>query len=325
MRKTLKTFFVLLCLMGASGVQVFAQQANNSDVDNLTVRQKAYVLGSFFASTIAPLGSTALTLGSSSATSITLTTDAGSVVFDGELDGVAPAGINADPTAGTWTFTKDAAGAVVLTAADDDTTAALTVRPGGAAAMTVGGVSMTALTVTTDSTGTAEVALPAGSIDSTEILNSTILPADQAYPGRGRFTVCGDATTVNNGTVYYGPSMVLVSSATVGLARKCDTTAAGNATEGNADELAFTAKAFQILSMDCLHPDANAALTFTARSAAAATTPSVTCSDADNDLGCTANIQTTNAIASGATFAVAVSSAGDIGTVPFVCTVDVAF
>lgn len=52
------------------------------------------------------------------------------------------------------------------------------ILPNGAFGLTLGGASMTALTVTTDSTGTAEVALPAGSIDSTEILDATIANAD---------------------------------------------------------------------------------------------------------------------------------------------------
>lgn len=189
-------------------------------------------------------------------------------------------------------------------------------------------------TVTTNGTSTINVlhipvgltsTLASNSVASANITNGVILPADEAYPGRGQFTVCGDATTVNNNTIYYGPDQTVVSSATVGLGRKCDTTAAGNATEGTADAPAYNAQAFQILSMDCTHPDAGAALTFTARTAAGATVPSVTCTDADNDTDCIANIQTTTAIASGATFAVAVSSSGDIGTVPFVCVVDVAF
>jgi len=50
----------------------------------------------------------------------------------------------------------------------------------GAAAITIGSVDVTSVTVTTDSTGTAEVALPAGSIDSTEILNGTVALADMA-------------------------------------------------------------------------------------------------------------------------------------------------
>ena len=33
-----------------------------------------------------------------------------------------------------------------------------------------------------------------------------------ANPGTGWFNICGEATTVNNNTVYYGPSIVLLAS-----------------------------------------------------------------------------------------------------------------
>ena len=48
----------------------------------------------------------------------------------------------------------------------------------GAADMDYGSADVTDHTFTTDGTGTAEVALPAGSIDSTELLDGTILNAD---------------------------------------------------------------------------------------------------------------------------------------------------
>ena len=148
-------------------------------------------------------------------------------------------------------------------------------------------------------------------------------------PGRGRFTVCGDATTVNNNTVYYGPSQAVVGSATVGLARTCDTTAAGNTTEATADAPAYEATPFDLISMTCLVVDPGATLTFTTRSAAAATVPSLSCSIADNDFSCTAstaNIYTATAVASGATFAIAVASTADVGaTMSFVCEIEVAF
>ena len=235
--------------------------------------------------------------------------------------------LNTDTDA-IFDFTRNDAGTVSITASDDDATAALTILPGGAAAMGIGDSSTTAITLTTDSTGTGEVVLPAGSVSGTEITDATLLPADDLYPHRGRFTVCGDATTVNANTIYYGPSQAVVTSATVGLARTCNTTAAGNATEATADEPAFTATAFQVIGLDCITADPGATLTFTTRSAAAATTPSIVASIADNILqGSGTGGPTTTAIASGATFAIAVASASDITTanVPFVCTVDVAY
>ena len=235
--------------------------------------------------------------------------------------------LHADTDA-TFDCTRNDAGTVSITASDDDATAALTILPGGAAAMTLGGASTTAVTVTTDGTGTGEVVLPTGSVSGTEITDATILPADSLYPNRGTLTVCSDATTVNNNTVYYGQSKVHVTSATVGLARKCDTTAAGNVTEATADEPAYVATAFQVVGLDCINNDSGVTLTFTTRSAAAATTPSISASIADNILqGTGTGGPTTTAIASAATFAIAVSSGVDVTTanVPFVCTVSVAY
>lgn len=143
-----------------------------------------------------------------------------------------------------------------------------------------------------------------------------------SLPGRATITICGDGTTVNNNTVYYGPSMVPVASGE----RTCDITAAGNATEATADAPAFDSTAFQVLSMDCLTADPGAAgVTFTLRSAEGATTPSVACSVANTKLGCTTNVGTTTAIAAGATVAIAASSTGNQGTTPFACTLHVAY
>lgn len=139
--------------------------------------------------------------------------------------------------------------------------------------------------------------------------------------GRATIWICGDATTVNNNTVYYGPSRTPVS----GAGRTCDKTAAGNTTEATADEPAFDATAYQVLSWYCLQPDAGADLTYTLRSAAAAMTPAQTIAIADNGLDATNKVGTTTAIASGATIAVAVASTADVGTAQFACAINVAF
>lgn len=57
-----------------------------------------------------------------------------------------------DDTAGlgTFTFGRTTSGTVTLTAKDDNATAALTILPGGAAAMTLGGASTTSIALTTD-------------------------------------------------------------------------------------------------------------------------------------------------------------------------------
>lgn len=141
---------------------------------------------------------------------------------------------------------------------------------------------------------------------------------------RGMFTICGDATTVNNNTVYYGPSQVLTSSATIGMI-VCNTTAAGSATEATADAPVLPATAFYPLGMQCWQPDSGNTITYTLRSAEAAITPAISVSIADNVLSGTAAATATTAVASGATVAVAVASTGDIGTIPFRCDISYAY
>ena len=87
--------------------------------------------------------------------------------------------------------------------------------------------------------------------DSTITVGTTAInTAPLTAQARGIITVCGDATTVNNNTVYYGPSQVLTSSATIG-AVVCDTTAVGNTTESTADAPALSNTAFYPLGMIC--------------------------------------------------------------------------
>lgn len=142
-----------------------------------------------------------------------------------------------------------------------------------------------------------------------------------AFPRSATFLVCGDGTTVNNNTVYYGSSTALGATGVT-----CDTTAAGSTTEATADAPAFGARAFHVVGFHCRHDDPNATLSFTARSAVAALTPTQTCTSLDNASDCvSAAAATTTQVASGATFAVAVASTADLGTVKFVCAVTVAY
>lgn len=177
----------------------------------------------------------------------------------------------------------------------------------------LGAAATTSLTFTTDGTGDGEIVLPAGSIGA----------AEETYAGRAQIVICGDPTTVNNNTVYYGPVVTVNSSDTGGM--DCDVTALGNATEATADAPVFTSKAFQVRGMICRSSDLDATVSFTLRSAAAATTPSVTCSIADGVFDCVADIQTTVEIAAGATIAIAVASTADQAADSFVCTIDIAY
>jgi len=55
-----------------------------------------------------------------------------------------------EAVAGTFTFTKDTAGTVTITAADDDAVAALNILAGGAAALTLGGATGTSVILDTE-------------------------------------------------------------------------------------------------------------------------------------------------------------------------------
>ena len=60
--------------------------------------------------------------------------------------------------------------------------------------------------------------------------------------------------------------------------------------------------------------------------AAAALTPDVTCTTGDGVLDCVADVQTTVAVASGATLAIAASEPDqDPGAANFVCTISIAY
>ncbi len=135
------------------------------------------------------------------------------------------------------------------------------------------------------------------------------------------FNICGEATTVNNNTVYYGPSIILLANTSGG--QTCDINAAGSVTESVDDEPIYTNQAVQVVGMTCrTEADANAAISYTLRTAEVPTVPSVTCSVADGERDCVADIQTTTEIAAAATVAIAAASTADIADANgFVCQV----
>ena len=156
--------------------------------------------------------------------------------------------------------------------------------------------------------------------------STAVASAPIINPGRDYFTICGEATTINNNTVFYGPDVgTLLPNA--GNGQACDINAVGNVTETKAGVPAYTGFVFQVLGMTCRNEaDANADISFTLRTAAGATVPSVTCTISDGDRDCVADVQTTTAIASAATVAIAAASSGDIGDANgFVCTVSTAY
>ncbi len=137
------------------------------------------------------------------------------------------------------------------------------------------------------------------------------------------FEICGDITTVNANTVFYGPSQAVVDSATAARVT-CNSDATGNVTEATADEPALTATAIFPLGMTCYSTDMGATgspMTFELRSAAASLVPAISLSIADNVLSATSSPSGTSRIASGATVSVGVTSAGDVGAGAFYCRV----
>jgi hypothetical protein len=159
------------------------------------------------------------------------------------------------------------------------------------------------------------------------VAGQTVNAAPIGLEGRGVFTVCGDIATINANTIYYGPSQAVIDSATAGDLT-CNTDAAGSATEATADAPAVEATAIYPLGMVCYMTDMGATgspITFALRSAEAATTPAITFTIADNILSGLSNVAATTPIASAATVAVALTSAGDVGAGAFLCRVSYAF
>jgi hypothetical protein len=152
-----------------------------------------------------------------------------------------------------------------------------------------------------------------------------VTAAGDLLMGVSSFNICGDGTTVNANTVYYGPSVALIANTSGG--QTCDINAVGSTTESGVDIPVYTGQAVQVLGMTCRNEgDAAMDVSYTLRTGAAATVPSVTCTIADNYRDCVADVQTTTDIAVGATVAVAVAAAADLGAnTGFVCQVFVAY
>lgn len=204
-------------------------------------------------------------------------------------------------TNGTITFGRNDAGTVTINSKDNDATAALTVAPGGAAAMSIGTTSTTSTTILSDDTGDAE---------EVHVVNS-VGPADVAGLYE-RLIFCGQAD--ENGTIYLGPATAPFGgdgSASYAISSAgCD--ALDNATEGTADA-PISALATKIHGMRCATAGTlggGETLAFTLRTATgdAATTDgaatTITCSLAAGETECRTNAGTTTNIAAGATLAV---------------------
>jgi hypothetical protein len=198
---------------------------------------------------------------------------------------------------GTFDLTRDEAGTVTVTASDDDATAALTILPGGAAALTLGGASTTAVTVTTDSTGNAEVVVPTGSIGATEISASVL-----------RVAYCGQLA--ENGEIFLGaPALTAPEPALADTT--CD--ALDNATEGTADVVLSAGLTLVPRYMRCtLNGTLGASETLTAQLRDdTADVTGVTCSMAEAQTECEVLVPTASAIAAGSATAVEANEASN--------------
>ena len=135
-----------------------------TDWDNMTLGGLLTATGG---ATIA--GTTNINTSGSSATNIG--TGAGSATTIGNATGtfqLISTGMNVS-TAGVITLPGGQATDITTTGATT-----LKIAPGGAAAMTLGSATTTAINLTTDGTGDAELVLPGQSVSASEILNDTI-------------------------------------------------------------------------------------------------------------------------------------------------------
>lgn len=183
---------------------------------------------------------------------------------------------------------------------------------------TIGAATNDLVTLTTDSTGDAEVVVPDSSIGQDEIvglIHTAIF--------------CGD---LGNGTVYTSPITGFAGdlSLTAGLtATDLDYALAGtgcdaqdNGTEATADEVMFANTASKVIGLYCAVTGSGSnGVTLNVRSAAASLTPDVTLTIATGDTTGAAAIATTTDIAAGATWAVRAVTTEDLTAQAFWCQV----
>lgn len=216
-------------------------------------------------------------------------------------------------TDGTATVTFQGADAAGAANTAYDTT--------GAGAITVGSADVTAVTITTDGTGNAEVVLPDSSVGQDEIAGMMM-----------QVILCGEQA--NNGTIYMSP----VSGFATGALYAAGTTAndlsyalggAGcdaedSGTEGTADEVLFANTAFKVLGMFCaVSSSGSNGVTLNLRSATANLTPNITITiPTTATTGATA-LTTTTDVAAGAAFALRVINTEDLSAQDAWCVANI--
>lgn len=254
-------------------------------------------------------GAAPIVIGSADVTNVTVDSDVGLTFAENSesINNLADA---------IFDFTRNDAGAVTLTCSDDDAACAMVYDAGGASAITVGSADVTAVTVTTDGAGDAEVVLPENSLGPDE-LAAMVEPV----------LFCGQ--NANSGTIYGGPVTAFLggdytTSYAIGTAG-CD--ALDNATEGAAAApLGFANTGLKVLGMHCeVDTSGSNGVTLTLRSAEADLTPSVTCTIATGSTTCTSTTASTTDIAANATMAVKSVTTEDLSTNDFWCKVYVSW
>jgi len=205
----------------------------------------------------------------------------------------------------TFAMTRNDSGAVTFLGADDAGAADTIYDTTGAGAITVGSADVTGVTITTDGTGDAELAVSENSIgpDEVAVMHDWVI-------------ACGAAA--ENGTIYYGPATAVFggdgSTSYAIDSAACD--ALTNATEGTADAPIMTNVAFKITGLYCVQNGtlgAGETVTFTVRSAEADTTPVISCSIAAGETDCRSLTGSTTDIAAGATIAIKAVQTSDNG------------
>lgn len=160
-----------------------------------------------------------------------------------------------------------------------------------------------------------------------DIAENAIEPDDVAVM-HDTVILCGQAD--ENGTIYYGPATAVFGgdgSASYAMSSTgCD--ALDNATEGTADAPIMTNVAFKVTSLYCKQSGtlgSGEAVTFTVRSAAADTTPVISCVIGEGETDCRSLTASTTDIAAGATIAIKAVQASDNSDDDHWCKVGIAY
>lgn len=243
------------------------------------------------------------------------TTGTGALTIGGALTMEEGESVNTN-TDDIFDFTRNDSGAVTLLCSDDDATCAMVYDAGGAAPITIGSADVTGITVTTDGTGDAELALPENSIGPDEGAFMT----DVIY-------FCGQQG--NNGTIYFSPVLAFLTgdftaAYVMGDAQCNDLDGATEATED--EPIGYANTAFKVLGMMCEASSTGSnGVVFTLRSAEADLTPSMTCTIATGATSCTSVTSSTTDIAAGATLAMKVVNTEDLSAQDGWCKVLIAY